>query len=106
MNYNGVIYVGAMFSRGELKVLEFNVRLGDPEAEVILSRIESDFVDACDALLNGQLTHIDLGISHRFFCNVVARKAGRGSCQLMAATKAGIKDGPTGDMVKAIQSRD
>ncbi len=72
LNYNEVIYVGAMFSRGELKVLEFNVRLGDPEAEVILSRIESDFVDACDALLNGQLTHIDLGISHRFFCNVVA----------------------------------
>lgn len=72
INYNGIIYVGAMLSGGEIKVLEFNVRLGDPEAEVILPRVETDFVKVCDAIVHQELDQCDLAISSQYHCNVVA----------------------------------
>ncbi len=72
LNYTGVVYVGAMLSEGQLKVLEFNVRLGDPEAEVILPRIQTDFVSICDAIVGQDLAGRDLNVSPQFHCNVVA----------------------------------
>ncbi len=72
LNYNGIIYIGAMLTEGQLRVLEFNVRLGDPEAEVVLPRINTDFVKVCDAVMRQELAGIDLDVSNQFFCNVVA----------------------------------
>ena len=43
--YKGVLYVGVMMTEDGPKVLEFNVRLGDPEAQVVLPRLESDLVE-------------------------------------------------------------
>src|SRR5439155_24281059 len=43
--YTGVLYAGLMVQDGRPKVLEFNVRFGDPEAEVLLSRLRSDLLD-------------------------------------------------------------
>ena len=72
LNYNGIIYVGAMLSEGKLSVLEFNIRLGDPEAEVILPRIKSDFTAVCEALMDGNLDTVALEVSDDYCCNVVA----------------------------------
>lgn len=72
LNYNGIIYVGAMLSEGEIKVLEFNVRLGDPEAEVVLPRIDTDFIGVCDAIVQRRLDQCEISISPSFHCNVVA----------------------------------
>ena len=72
LNYRGIIYVGAMLSEGQLKVLEFNVRLGDPEAEAALPRIKADFTSVCEALMEQNLAAVDLEISDEFCCNVVA----------------------------------
>lgn len=53
--YKGILYAGLMISRGEPKVLEFNVRLGDPEAQPLLMRLKSDLVPLILATLEGSL---------------------------------------------------
>lgn len=43
-NYTGILYIGLMIVKGEPFVIEFNVRLGDPEAQVLLPRLKTDFL--------------------------------------------------------------
>lgn len=60
--YRGVLYLGLMLmEEGDQilpYVLEINIRLGDPEAQVILPRLETDLVDICEAILSGRLQEI------------------------------------------------
>lgn len=64
MLYRGVLYLGLMLTEegGEVTphVLEINIRLGDPEAQVILPRLETDLVDVCEAILSGRLKDLHL----------------------------------------------
>jgi phosphoribosylamine---glycine ligase len=65
ISYKGVIYFGIMLSADENNqiipyVLEINVRLGDPEAQVILPRLENDLVDICEAIYFERLRDIKL----------------------------------------------
>ncbi len=53
--FQGILYTGLMLCSGGPFVLEFNVRMGDPEGQVILPRLESDFADLCGALCHGRL---------------------------------------------------
>ena len=57
VRYTGVLYAGLMVEDGHAKVLEFNVRFGDPEAQVLLLRLRSDLLElierACDGRLAG-----------------------------------------------------
>lgn len=54
--YSGFLYAGLMISpEGELKVLEFNCRLGDPETQVIMMRLESELAELCLAAIAGKL---------------------------------------------------
>ena len=54
--FTGFLYAGLMISpEGEPKVLEFNVRFGDPETQPILMRLQSDFPELCLAAVNGEL---------------------------------------------------
>ena len=57
IRYTGVLYAGLMVKDGRAKVLEFNVRFGDPEAQVLLARLDSDLADlmvrTCDGRLAG-----------------------------------------------------
>ena len=70
--YKGILYVGAILSEGKLTVLEFNARIGDPEAEVILPRISSDFVKTCLEMLDGRLGATSIRAEKIFCCDVVA----------------------------------
>lgn len=54
-NYKGVIFAGLMITEDGPKVLEFNCRFGDPETEVVLPRLENDFVDLVEAVCDGKL---------------------------------------------------
>ena len=72
LEYTGIIYAGCMLTDDRLVLLEINVRLGDPEAEAVLPRIESDFMEICRAVLDGRLDGRELAVSDRFFCNVTA----------------------------------
>ena len=51
--YRGVLYAGLMLTPDGPKVLEYNVRFGDPEAEAVLPRLQGDFVELCHAAASG-----------------------------------------------------
>jgi phosphoribosylamine---glycine ligase len=54
--FTGFLYAGLMINaRGEPRVLEFNVRMGDPETQPILFRLDSDLLDLLEAAVDGQL---------------------------------------------------
>jgi phosphoribosylamine--glycine ligase len=55
IRYAGVLYAGLMVKDGAAKVLEFNVRLGDPEAQVLLVRLRSDLVELMERTCEGRL---------------------------------------------------
>lgn len=63
--YKGVIYFGLMIVEGEPWVIEYNARFGDPEAEVLVPRIESDLVDICQHIAAGTLDKADLSFDMR-----------------------------------------
>jgi len=58
INFRGVIYVGVMVCEGKPYVLEFNVRFGDPEAQPILMRLESDLFELLKATAEGRLADV------------------------------------------------
>lgn len=58
--YRGVLYVGLMITANGPKVVEYNCRLGDPEAQVVLPLLETDLVDVFQALVQGRLDEVDL----------------------------------------------
>ena len=59
-NYTGFLYAGLMITpNGGIKVLEFNCRMGDPETEVIMMRLKSNFVSLMEHGLNGTLDKIE-----------------------------------------------
>jgi len=55
IDYRGVLYCGLMIKDGVPKVLEYNVRFGDPEAQVILPLLKSDLVEIAEAVIEGRL---------------------------------------------------
>lgn len=60
MDYRGVIFIGLMIDNNKPKVLEFNVRFGDPETQSILLRLESDLFDVMYAVANQKLDEIEV----------------------------------------------
>jgi len=56
----GVLYAGLMIHKGEPKLLEFNVRFGDPECQPLMMRLQSDLVGVIQAALKGTLHQVDL----------------------------------------------
>jgi len=58
--YKGVLYAGLMITPGGPRVLEFNVRFGDPEAQPILMRMKSDLLDVFEAVCREQLAEVTL----------------------------------------------
>lgn len=57
--YRGVLYAGLMIAHGSAKVLEFNVRLGDPEAQPLLMRLQGDLVPLLQAVVEGRLGGVE-----------------------------------------------
>jgi phosphoribosylamine--glycine ligase len=60
LNFKGIIYFGLMINAGKVKVLEYNVRFGDPEAQVILPLLETDLVDIMEAVITGDLDQLEI----------------------------------------------
>jgi phosphoribosylamine--glycine ligase len=58
--YKGVLYAGLMITASGPKVIEYNCRFGDPETQVVLPRLKTDFVDICLAVAKGQLNKINI----------------------------------------------
>ncbi|MCZ7531893.1 MAG: phosphoribosylamine--glycine ligase [Acidimicrobiia bacterium] len=69
--YTGFLYVGLMLTINGPRVLEFNVRLGDPETQALMPRLSSDLLDAIDAATRGALSYVDLRWTDTATVNVV-----------------------------------
>ncbi|CRZ35160.1 phosphoribosylamine--glycine ligase [Herbinix hemicellulosilytica] len=59
-DFVGILFVGLMLTKDGPKVLEFNARFGDPEAQVVLPRLKNDLVEVCEACIEGRLDEIEL----------------------------------------------
>ncbi len=75
-SFKGVLFAGLMLTADGPKVVEFNARLGDPEAQVILPRLETDLVDICEAVIDGTLSRIPVRWGGRPHVGVVMASGG------------------------------
>ncbi len=76
LNYRGVIFIGLMITADGPKILEYNTRFGDPETQVVLPLIDSDFGDLVTAMAHGTLADYRLQISSKSALGVVIAAPG------------------------------
>lgn len=76
INYRGFIFIGLINVEGEPFVIEYNCRMGDPETEVVLPRIETDIIDLFTGIANGTLNELDLQITERIAATVMVVSGG------------------------------
>jgi len=88
--YKGILYAGIMLTEGGPKVLEFNVRFGDPECQCIIPRIQSDLLDVIEAVLAEKLDDCVLDICDRPTVCVVMAAKGYPAQPEMGATINGL----------------
>jgi phosphoribosylamine--glycine ligase len=74
--FKGVIYYGLMLTPNGPKVIEYNARFGDPEAQVVLPLLETDLTDICEAVIDGRLDQIELTWKSGCACCVVMASGG------------------------------
>ncbi|CAG36917.1 phosphoribosylamine--glycine ligase [Desulfotalea psychrophila] len=74
--YKGMLYAGLMIDGDDIKVLEFNCRFGDPEAQPLLMRLKSDIIDIFEACIDGTLDRVEMKIDPRPTVCVVMSSGG------------------------------
>lgn len=88
--FRGILFLGLMMTEKGPKLLEYNVRFGDPETQVILTRLKTDLVDICEGILGGNLAGLDIDW-----------QAGNSACVVLAAE--GYPQKPrTGDVINGL----
>lgn len=76
IDYKGFIFIGLMVDNGNPKVIEYNVRMGDPETEVVIPRIKSDLLNLFRGIGNGSFSEIDFNISEEVAATVMLVSSG------------------------------
>jgi phosphoribosylamine--glycine ligase len=76
IEYNGFIFFGLMNQGGDPYVIEYNVRMGDPETEVIMPRLKTDLLDIFDAVARQELQSVDIEIDPRACTTVMLVSGG------------------------------
>ena len=76
IDYIGFIFIGLINVNGQPKVIEYNVRMGDPETQVVLPRIKNDFMDILISCAKQNLDKIDLDLDSNYYVNVVLASGG------------------------------
>jgi len=76
VTFKGVLYAGLMLTAGGPKVLEFNVRFGDPECQPLMMRLKGDLLDLMVATCEGKLDEVELDWDERCCCCVVLASGG------------------------------
>lgn len=74
--YKGVLYLGGMVVEGDVKVIEFNARWGDPEAQVILPSIKNDLYEIDQAVINGEIGKIKIKTDKKVRVGIVGASKG------------------------------
>lgn len=92
IEFHGVLYAGLMLTPGGPKVLEFNVRFGDPECQPLMARLESDALDMLRSTADGSLDDVDIRFSDQ-----------AAVCVVLASE--GYPDNPrTGDVISGLKA--
>jgi phosphoribosylamine---glycine ligase len=89
--FQGILYTGLMLTAAGPRVLEFNVRMGDPEGQVILPRLESDFAELCEALCQGRLRDYQAAWSKKAAVCVVLASGGYPGSYAKGKVISGVK---------------
>jgi phosphoribosylamine---glycine ligase len=76
IDFVGFLFIGLMNVGGNPYVIEYNVRMGDPETEVVIPRIESDLVEVFEAVGNKTLNEIEFKVTDQTVCTVMAVSGG------------------------------
>lgn len=76
IDYKGFIFIGLMVENGNPKVIEYNVRMGDPETEVVIPRIKSDLLNLFRGISNGSFSEVDFNISEEVATTVMLVSGG------------------------------
>ena len=76
INYIGFIFIGLINVNGQPMVIEYNVRMGDPETQVVLPRIKNDFMDLLISCTNQTLDKVKLELHSDYYTNVVLASGG------------------------------
>lgn len=90
--YCGFIFIGLMNVNGEPYVIEYNVRMGDPETEAVVPRIKSDLVDLLHAAASGNLKDIALEVGDDFAATVVLVSEGYPGAYKKGKSISGIEN--------------
>ena len=76
IEYKGFLFIGLMNVRGEPYVIEYNVRMGDPETQVVIPRIENDLLEVIIKCINGELDKIKIKPLNKFVSTVILASNG------------------------------
>ena len=90
--FTGVLYPGLKMSPGEPKVLEFNARFGDPEAQVYMRLMKTDILDLFEACVDGNLAKMEIEWDSGFAANIVMCSGGYPDEYKKGLPIAGIED--------------
>ncbi len=90
--YKGILYGGLMITNKVPKVIEFNARLGDPEAQVVLPRLQTDLVDIMMAVLGNKIGDIEVRWSDQACVGVVMASGGYPGTYKTGFPIRGLKD--------------
>ena len=76
--FSGILYAGLMFTKSKIFLIEYNIRLGDPECQALMLRLKTNFLDICTATENKKLSEIKINFdSKKSICVVMASKVSR-----------------------------
>jgi phosphoribosylamine---glycine ligase len=102
--YMGVLFAGLMIKDGEPKLIEYNCRFGDPECQVLMTRLKSDLLTALIAARDGQLAHLDLRWSDDAALTVVMAAKGYPGDYAKGSAIRGIDAAETVEGVKVFHA--
>jgi len=97
--YTGILYAGLMITGEGPKVVEYNCRFGDPEAQVILPALNSDLLELMITTVNGKLEYQSLDLAPDYFCTVVMASAGYPGTYTSGLPVRGLEHVPEGVQV-------